>query len=84
MVKTLYKYKRIRINLKIVIDVDVVGSVSQCEMLFRANIIAIVSGGSKPKFADNVLMLFDDAAKKFILEITFPVTIKAVRMTKDK
>lgn len=60
------------------------GSVSVCEMLFRTNIIAVVSGGSRPKFADNTLMLFDDASKKFLLEITFPVAIKAVRMTKDK
>lgn len=66
------------------VDVDMMGSVSVCEMLFRSNIIAVVSGGSRAKFADNTLMLFDDASKKFLLEINFPVAIKAVRMTKDK
>lgn len=60
------------------------GSVAMCELLFRTNIFAIVSGGSNPKFPDNVLMLFDDALKKFILEITFPSSVKAVRLTRDK
>ncbi|XP_025828898.1 WD repeat domain phosphoinositide-interacting protein 4 [Agrilus planipennis] len=65
-------------------DIDLMGSTSQCEMLHRTNIIAIVSGAPRPKFADNVLMLYDDAAKKFILEITFPSSIRAVRLRKDK
>lgn len=60
------------------------GSVAVCEMLFRTNIIAVVAGGSRPKFTDNTLLIFDDAAKKFLLEIAFPFSIKAVRMTKDK
>nr|CAH7718466.1 unnamed protein product [Callosobruchus chinensis] len=65
-------------------DADTVGSVAQCEMLFRTNLLAIISGGSRPKFADNVLTIFDDLTKKFILEISFPSSIRAVRLRKDK
>lgn len=66
------------------IDVDLMGSVVQCEMLQRSNILAIVSGGSRPKFADNTLLIYDDVSKKFILELTFSSSIKAVRLRKDK
>ncbi|CAH2011070.1 unnamed protein product [Acanthoscelides obtectus] len=65
-------------------DADMVGSVAQCEMLFRTNLLAIVSGGSRPKFADNVLTIFDDLTKKFILEISFASSIRAVKLRKDK
>ena len=34
-------------------DEELVGSVSCCEMLYRTNLVAIVSGGSMPKFAEN-------------------------------
>lgn len=35
------------------IDASVVGSVAVCEMLYRTNILAIVGGGRKQKFAEN-------------------------------
>lgn len=60
------------------------GSVAQCEMLYRTNILAIVSGGSRTKFADNTLLLYDDCAKKFVLELTFNSSIRAVRLKRDK
>ncbi|XP_031334572.1 WD repeat domain phosphoinositide-interacting protein 4-like [Photinus pyralis] len=65
-------------------DFDLMGSVAHCEMLLRTNIIAIVAGGSRPKFADNTLLLFDDASKKFVLELTFSSSIKATRLRRDK
>lgn len=61
-----------------------VGSASQCEMLFRTNLLAIVAGGSRPKYPDNVLLIFDDHTKKFIMEITFSSSIRAVRLRRDK
>jgi len=36
-----------------VVGVEQVGSVRHVEMLFRTNLIAIVGGGSNPKYADN-------------------------------
>lgn len=53
-------------------------------MLFRTNLFAIVSGGSRPKFPDNVLLIYDDLLKKFILDITFGSPIMAVRLRNDK
>lgn len=38
------------------LDATVCGSVGHCQVLHRTNLIALVGGGSKPKFADNVGM----------------------------
>lgn len=65
-------------------DIDLIGSLAHCEMLYRTNILAVVSGGSRPKFADNTLLIYDDAVKKFVLELTFPSSVQAVRLRKDK
>lgn len=65
-------------------DVELVGSVKQCEMIYRTNLFAVVSGGSRPKFADNIVLIYDDALKKFMLELTFPSTVLSVRMRRDK
>uniref|UniRef100_A0A914ZJW8 WD repeat domain phosphoinositide-interacting protein 4 n=1 Tax=Parascaris univalens TaxID=6257 RepID=A0A914ZJW8_PARUN len=47
-----------------------VGSVALCVLLHRSNLIAIVAGGSHPKFAENTVMIWDDASKRFVLEFT--------------
>ncbi|XP_056643009.1 WD repeat domain phosphoinositide-interacting protein 4-like [Diorhabda carinulata] len=65
-------------------DIETVGSISQCEMLFRTNILAMVAGGLRPKFFDNDLRIYDDVKKKFVLDIYFPSAIKAVRMTNNR
>lgn len=65
-------------------DIETVGSLSICEMLFRTNIIAIVSGGSRPKIPDNILHIFDDVQKKAIMEIKFASSVNAVRLRRDK
>ncbi|VDK73170.1 unnamed protein product [Anisakis simplex] len=52
------------------LSISQVGSVSICALLHRTNLIAIVSGGSHPKFAENVVMIWDDSQKKFVLEFT--------------
>lgn len=65
-------------------DLELMGSVTQCEMLQRSNLLAIISGGSRPKFADNTVLIYDDSAKKFILELTFSSSVRAVRLRKDK
>lgn len=65
-------------------DNDLLGSVSIGEMLWRTNIIAVVAGGTRPKFADNTVLIYDDLEKKFVMEITFTSSIKAVRLRRDK
>ncbi|XP_023029924.1 WD repeat domain phosphoinositide-interacting protein 4 [Leptinotarsa decemlineata] len=69
---------------KINFGITTVGSVSKCEMLNRSNLLAIVSGGTRPKFPDNHLLIYDDLAKKFILDISFKSTVLSVRLKKDK
>ncbi|XP_033645914.1 WD repeat domain phosphoinositide-interacting protein 4-like [Asterias rubens] len=66
------------------LDKDEIGSVSQVEMLYRTNLIAIVGGGSMPKFAENTVLIWDDTKKKFVLELTFPSVVLAVRLRRDK
>ncbi|KAF7996522.1 hypothetical protein HCN44_002154 [Aphidius gifuensis] len=63
---------------------DLMGSIAIGEMLWRTNVIAVVGGGSRPKFADNTVLIYDDIAKKFVMEITFTSPIKAVRLRRDK
>jgi len=61
-----------------------VGSVAKVEMLYRTNLVALVSGGRKPKFAENTVMIYDDNSGKMVLEFTCPDPVLAVRMKRDK
>jgi len=61
-----------------------IGSISHSEMLYRTNLVAVVAGGRSPKYADNTVMIFDDAAGKMVLEFTFPDPVLAVRLKRDK
>ncbi|OTF77910.1 hypothetical protein BLA29_013735, partial [Euroglyphus maynei] len=56
---------------KLFIDSSIIGSISICKLLHRTNLIAIVGGGQRPKFADNTVLIWDDHQKKFVLEFTF-------------
>lgn len=53
-------------------------------MMFRTNILALVGGGSKPKFPTNKVFLWDDLSFKCIGELSFKSSVRAVKMTKDK
>lgn len=44
----------------------------------------MVAGGSCPKYADNTVLVYDDISKQFVLELTFKVPVKAVRLRRDK
>ncbi|KOC60816.1 WD repeat domain phosphoinositide-interacting protein 4 [Habropoda laboriosa] len=63
---------------------NIMGSIAIAEMLWRTNIIAIVGGGTRPKFAENTVLIYDDLSKKFVMEVTFTSPIKAVRLRRDK
>lgn len=63
---------------------ELMGSVARCEMLHRTNLLAIVAGGPRPKFAENTVLVYDDISKKFVLEFTFTTPVKAVRLRWDK
>lgn len=65
-------------------DNDLMGSISIAEMLWRTNVIAVVGGGNRAKFADNTVLIYDDISKKFVMDVTFTSPIKAVRLRRDK
>ncbi|KFM74712.1 WD repeat domain phosphoinositide-interacting protein 4, partial [Stegodyphus mimosarum] len=69
---------------KMHLDASTVGSVGICEMLYRTNIIAIVGGGRKQKFAENAVLLWDDLARKFVSEFTFSSPVLSLRLRRDK
>lgn len=70
--------------LTYVSDMELMGSVSHCEMLYRTNLLAVVAGGYRPKFANNTVLVYDDREKKFVLELVFASQVKAVRLRRDK
>uniref|UniRef100_A0A674DLD1 WD repeat domain 45 n=1 Tax=Salmo trutta TaxID=8032 RepID=A0A674DLD1_SALTR len=71
-------------------DHEQVGSVAQCSMLHRSNLLAVVGGGVNPKFSEISVLVWDDARvgrdpkDKLVLEFTFTKPVLAVRMRHDK
>ncbi|XP_038825999.1 WD repeat domain phosphoinositide-interacting protein 4-like [Salvelinus namaycush] len=72
------------------LDHEQVGSVAQCSMLHRSNLLAVVGGGINPKFSEISVLVWDDAREgrdpkdKLVLEFTFTKPVLAVRMRHDK
>uniref|UniRef100_A0A8K9V633 WD repeat domain 45 n=1 Tax=Oncorhynchus mykiss TaxID=8022 RepID=A0A8K9V633_ONCMY len=72
------------------LDHEQVGSVAQCSMLHRSNLLAVVGGGVNPKFSEISVLIWDDAREgrdpkdKLVLEFTFTKPVLAVRMRHDK
>ena len=60
------------------------GGIGIVEMMFRSNILALVGGGQKPKFAMNKVFLWDDLSFRCIGELSFKATVRAVKLTKTK
>uniref|UniRef100_G1U133 WD repeat domain 45 n=1 Tax=Oryctolagus cuniculus TaxID=9986 RepID=G1U133_RABIT len=72
------------------LDHEQVGSMGLVEMLHRSNLLALVGGGSSPKFSEISVLIWDDAREgkdskdKLVLEFTFTKPVLAVRMRHDK
>ena len=65
-------------------DAAEMGTTVICEMLHRTNLIAIVGGGPRPKYADNTILVYDDVMKNFVLDYTFTSPVVAVRLKRDR
>lgn len=72
------------LHVKLCLDITRFGTLSICEFLHRSNLLALVAGGSRPKFAENTVILWDNHLEKFVLELTFPSKVLAVKMRTDK
>ena len=60
------------------------GGIGKIEMLKTTNILALVGGGKKPKFALNKIIIWDDSKTKVISEIRFNSEVLNVKIKMDR
>uniref|UniRef100_A0A1I8GU46 WD_REPEATS_REGION domain-containing protein n=1 Tax=Macrostomum lignano TaxID=282301 RepID=A0A1I8GU46_9PLAT len=65
------------------LDGEKLGSLSSASMLGRSNMFALVGGGKTPKFAENAVIIWDEAKKDFVMEYAFNSPVLGVLLRKS-
>jgi WD40 repeat protein len=60
------------------------GGIGLVQMLGKSNFVALVGGGKHPKFAQNKVILWDDAKARQSLEITAFTSVRNVQLAKNR
>ncbi|MCL4120866.1 UNVERIFIED_CONTAM: hypothetical protein GTU68_041406 [Idotea baltica] len=66
------------------LDAKEFGTMVIGEMLQQSNLLALVGGGSQPKYADNTVLIYDDDFKAFAAEYTYTGPVLALRVCKNR
>lgn len=72
------------LQLKVELHSSMVGSIGLAQTLHSTNLIAIVGGGSTPKFAENAVLIWDELKHDFVLEFTFSSAVLNLKLRKDR
>ena len=70
--------------LKLKCKRDLLGGIGIIEMLYSSNVIALVGGGSNPKYDDNKVIIWDDSQCNIIVEILVTFQVKNIKINKTK
>ena len=60
------------------------GGLGAVEMFYKSNILAMVGGGTHPKYPTNKAVIWDDQQAKCIGELSFKTPVITVKLRKDK
>ncbi|KAI9814545.1 MAG: Phosphatidylinositol 3,5-bisphosphate-binding protein [Thelocarpon impressellum] len=63
---------------------DFNAGIAVAEMLGRANYLALVGGGKRPKFPQNKVVIWDDAKAKAVITLEFRTAVHRVRMSRTR
>ena len=63
---------------------DLGGSLGIAEMFYCTNLLALVGGGSNPKFPPNKVVLWDDKQTKVVAELIFLSEVRTIKLRKSK